>query len=493
LGVADAGDLQLAHEALARHWPRLRDWLGEDQTGQRILRHLSSEAREWEAQGQSDGTLYRGVRLQGALAWVAEHEDDTTALEREFLDASSAAAERELLAAQQLTEQTQVLLDGQRKRNRQLRLTLGVAAVLLVASVVGAAVARFQANEAERADAAARAARDVSEALRIGTLAESADEPSVAFALAAEALTIDDSEASRVHALEVFGNFPSLLAAAANPPGFAPDGTLGWEDGTLAAHTVDGTVLLDPQTLAVRGYAQEPEVPADVDNAETLLGVSPDGARAFVLGEEGSRVDVIDAASGRVVASRRLQNRLPKSKGTVALSPDGAVLAIAESHAALFLDSALDPIGSTSEISTTPTGLAFDPAGRLLAAGLSEEGFADTGTSIVWNVATGSEVHRAKSGSGAVWSHVFAPDSTSVYSAGADGIRRWDLSASRAIVRTPAGDPTTFRADDTVLSLWDDSVEAWIAEACRLAGRPLTDTEWREFVGDHPYRPVCDS
>jgi len=38
---------------------------------------------------------------------------------------------------------------------------------------------------------------------------------------------------------------------------------------------------------------------------------------------------------------------------------------------------------------------------------------------------------------------------------------------------------------------WDTS-EYWaMSFACRLAGRTMTRAEWREFLGDRPYRPRC--
>jgi hypothetical protein len=48
-----------------------------------------------------------------------------------------------------------------------------------------------------------------------------------------------------------------------------------------------------------------------------------------------------------------------------------------------------------------------------------------------------------------------------------------------------------FRAGDVVFSIVDPSVRSWIADACDLAGRPLTPVEWREYVGDRPYAPTC--
>ena len=71
LVTSDEGVVEIAHEALAREWPRLRDWLEEDVEGQRILHHLASAADSWDALGRPDSELYRGVRLAKALDWRA--------------------------------------------------------------------------------------------------------------------------------------------------------------------------------------------------------------------------------------------------------------------------------------------------------------------------------------------------------------------------------------------------------------------------------------
>ena len=44
--------VEVAHEALLREWPRLRDWIDEDAEGRRLHHHLAVAAREWEAGGR---------------------------------------------------------------------------------------------------------------------------------------------------------------------------------------------------------------------------------------------------------------------------------------------------------------------------------------------------------------------------------------------------------------------------------------------------------
>jgi hypothetical protein len=39
--------------------------------------------------------------------------------------------------------------------------------------------------------------------------------------------------------------------------------------------------------------------------------------------------------------------------------------------------------------------------------------------------------------------------------------------------------------------LWDVDPDSWQEKACLAAGRNLTRAEWREYLGDEPYRRTC--
>jgi len=394
VSVVGADDLQLAHEALGRQWPRLREWLSDDRAGQRVVRHLAAESRDWESQGRPTSSLYRGVRLEAADAWVAENTGALTVTEQEFLDASAAVVDSDIRQA--------------RRANRRLRVSLGAAVLLLVAAVAGGALASRQQRAAERARNAALLASNASESLRLGTVAESRTSPSVALGLAAQALATNDSPATRVHVLETFARFPTLLSTDANP------GQPTWA----------------------------PAIPSATSGR---TAVSADGE----------------------LRVRAVGTRLIIERPTEAAGPR-IIQAPAEMNA-----------------------LALDPSGRLLAAGISETGFANSGTTVVWDLRSGLELHAFKSGDGEVWAHRFNLESSTLTSYGTDGLHTWDLTGSRALIRLQNGDPTTYRAGDAVLSLTDPTVDAWIDLACQLAGRPLTSGEWREYVGDRPYRPTC--
>ena len=88
------GEVEVAHEALLREWPRLRGWLEDDAEGRRLHRNLRTAASEWDAGGRDRGELYRGARLAAARDWAADHDPELATRERTFLDESAAASGR---------------------------------------------------------------------------------------------------------------------------------------------------------------------------------------------------------------------------------------------------------------------------------------------------------------------------------------------------------------------------------------------------------------
>ena len=102
----------LAHEALIRHWPRLRGWIEADRAGLVLHRQLTAAAREWDALDRDATALYRGPRLEAAGEWAAEHAHELGATERDFLRAGQEAQGAERAAAQVRTRRLRALAGG---------------------------------------------------------------------------------------------------------------------------------------------------------------------------------------------------------------------------------------------------------------------------------------------------------------------------------------------------------------------------------------------
>jgi signal transduction histidine kinase len=90
------GVAEVAHEALIREWPTLREWLDEDREGLRVHRRITEAAREWEKLDHDSSVLYRGSRLVTANEWAEAHMEVLNTVEREFLKASQQAEDEAL-------------------------------------------------------------------------------------------------------------------------------------------------------------------------------------------------------------------------------------------------------------------------------------------------------------------------------------------------------------------------------------------------------------
>jgi conflict system STAND superfamily ATPase len=173
LDASGERQVDVAHEALIRDWPRLRRWIEEDPTALRTHRRITEATQEWRRMQRDESVLFRGVRLAQAQEWREQHENDLNDLERKFLDASITQQVQEAVAAQERQrrelEQVQALAAAQQQRaEEQARATrhlrrraVGLAAVALLA--VAVAVVAWRQQQAAYTN----------EQLAIGRLAES--------------------------------------------------------------------------------------------------------------------------------------------------------------------------------------------------------------------------------------------------------------------------------------------------------------------------------
>ena len=92
--------VDVAHEALIRGWPRLRQWLEEDRQGLLVHRRLTEAAHDWQEAGRDPDLLYRGTRLAEAVAFAERQREALNERERAFLAESEALRQREIAAVE---------------------------------------------------------------------------------------------------------------------------------------------------------------------------------------------------------------------------------------------------------------------------------------------------------------------------------------------------------------------------------------------------------
>jgi tetratricopeptide (TPR) repeat protein len=87
--------VEIAHEALVRRWPRLKQWLEEDREILVWRQRLDSLIQGWQQTGRDDGFLLRGSLLDEAKLWLTRRSNDLTPAEKEFINASLNLQRRE--------------------------------------------------------------------------------------------------------------------------------------------------------------------------------------------------------------------------------------------------------------------------------------------------------------------------------------------------------------------------------------------------------------
>ena len=403
------GEVEIAHEALLREWPRLCRWLEEDTKGRRLHQHLGAAAREWDAGGRDPGELYRGARLAGAVEWSTAHGPELNAAERDFLDAGRAANERS---------------------QRRLRAVLAGVATLLVLAVIAGAVAFEQRGKAREQALAA-------DAQRLGARALVEDDLDRALLLARQGMALDESVQTRGNLLAALLKSPATLGILRG--GDEPITTieLSPDERTVAAGTNSNEVFL----FDTRTRRRVATIKPSSGNAfVSELAFSPDGRRLAVGYDEdaGGVVAVFDLRTGRVVA----RPEVPPGRliGGLGYSPEGRTLDIILARALAFgspgpaLYMSFDARTGARRLGPVPvnragtTSLMFTSDGRRLVA-------VGEGETVVRDAHSFGALTRWPVGGRGIsqfWPTALSPDDRTVAIGGEDGsVRLLDLETGK--------------------------------------------------------------
>jgi WD40 repeat protein/DNA-binding SARP family transcriptional activator len=411
LVTSDDGVVELAHEALARAWPRLRDWLDEDVEGQRILGHLTVAADTWQTMGRPDSELYRGARLAQALDWRQRAHPDLTSAEGAFLDAGQTLADSERRAADDRARH-------QARINRRLRALLAGVGVLLVAALVAGAAAVRQRDRAQDERRVATA-RELAAAANSNLDVDS--ERSILLALEAVEQSRSADGSALGEAEEALHRAVTASRVELRVPGvggaldWSPDGTIFVTEGPEDTGIVD---IRDAQTgESLRSWHGH-----DVDVNDVAF--NHDGTMLATTGDDGA-ARIWDPETGKEVRS------VKGDTGQVwgpSFSPDGSLFAAAwqDEGVVRVLDVATGRVVREIRSIPQPRTTSFDPKGTRLGVASPRQPVADSDPgAVVVDVASGDELFALEGHVGGVNDVDWSPDGMSIATASGDGSARF--------------------------------------------------------------------
>lgn len=262
--VSRVPTVEVAHEALIRNWPRLREWLDEDRDALRTLRHLNAAAHSWDERGRDADELYRGARLAGALELKTHRDELVTDVAEEFVAASTEASVADVRRA--------------RRTTRRLRGLLAATAVGLVLALVAGAVA------ISRSRTAAERSREAELTTVIAAANEAVEaEPQLAALLALEANRLSDDPRAREILQSAVTADLGRLATWTPTSGPVMEAALSGDGSRLAVTSGTSIEVLDLETLQPVGAPHERLYDPSLETGGQRLTISHHGRTLGVV------------------------------------------------------------------------------------------------------------------------------------------------------------------------------------------------------------------
>jgi WD40 repeat protein len=415
-GAMGERTLELAHEALLRHWKRLTDWLDEDREFLLWRKRFDNWREAWETARRRPAALLRGPALAEARRWAHERWHALRHEDREFL--------------------------GRSVRRQRLRRRLAAGTTMAVIGALSVAtVVSVRLNW--RAQAEARASRD---AARLSVALQLQDNLDTKTAILREVEDPRSAPDWKTLALRALDDPSPRLTAVLKASGgglrtadLSPDGRKVLsvsEDGAVQVWDISRTNIF--LTLL-----------RDV-NSPTWAGFSPDGHYVLVTAIDGTaRLWRADGTGSPVVFTGN--DAVVLSGG---FSPDGQRIVTASEDGTArvwYVNRSAEPVVLTGHHGAIVQA-GFSPDGRHVVTASRD------GSARVWSIDEEMAPVVLAGHDGPVVSASFSPDGQRIVTASEDGTARvWNadgsgepvIIAAQFIALAPASGP--FRKFDTFL------------------------------------------
>ena len=512
----------MASESLIENLIRLNEWIKKDREFLLWRQNVQAAIAIWEKNGRSDSDLLPESRLMDTPLWLQTRRHDLSQIETEFLRAS-------------------VALPENRQRQRRLRVAGYVVGALLV-GMLGYYL--YKNNQQQNL----REARSRQLASNSATLLTR--EPELSALLAIEAVNVASTSNAHETLKSVLAQ--SRLVAVMNVGGpvysaqFSPDGkriVTGSDFLSRAQIWEEREKNQWQKLITLQGY----------ESAVPSVAFSPTGQIVATANQAGSLI-LSNVVNGERIGSPLMAISLtgPMFLTEIAWSPDGKLIAgAAEDNSVYVWDvysrGLVQKLGLFNE---SVISVAFSPNGQLLAAGsrdsqvrvwstktwretVSLKGHKDSvlsvsfspdnkflltasrdKTALIWRTDNWLEFAELGEHLNAVTKANFSPDGKFIVTASEDNTAIvWDIqSTPRYTVKlraasgfiydasfSPDGKLILTGSGDGTARLWEVnpttntnvSDPELVSGTCARLTRNMTQEEWRQYMGDEPYRLTC--
>jgi WD40 repeat protein len=479
--------VEVAHEALIRTWPRLRQWIDDNREKLRSRAAIVQAKAEWEQQGRiEDLLLPKGFQLERARDFLDHPGDLKTDDIREYFELSSAKADAERKeedakreaadAERRRADAERERADAERKKadaerrealererghvaktrllQRRIGRGLAMFGVFVIVALGGALWKSFQTLEREAAvfggaglSAFEQGFCDRALRLVVGGLPplEGASPISIRSRELEGDLSLYASARNCYIRLALPGHRDRIFAAA-----FSPDGN------RIVTASADKTARLWD---SARGTSI-----AELSGHTGLVNTaafSPDGNR-IVTASADKTARLWDATTGAPIHALSGHGEAVNS---AAFSADGrrVVTASLDSYALVWDATTGDRIATLSGHTGPVNGAVFSPDGSRIVTASADK------TARLWDTTTGALLATLSGHTGPVNRAVFSPDGNRIVTASADKTAHlWDgttgdgiaplsghTGSVNAAVFSPDGSHIVTASDDNSARVWD--------------------------------------
>ena len=393
--------VDVAHEALIRHWSTLRQWIEENRNKLRLNRQIEQAAQLWRHSGEKDDFLLQGVRLAEAEDIYIKYNDELSDDVQKFIEACLAERKRKEIQ--------------EKRRLRQAQRAVVALSVLGIAACSFGGLAYWQGRSAKLREIEALNSSSAKDSLNrqleaLIASVKAGKQLQQVFAVPKDIKVLTKNRLQKVLANIQERNRLEGHGAVITRVKFSPNGKI------IASASADNTIKLwRKDGSLIRTIAGHKKIVSNIyftSNGNKIVSASSDGTIKI----------------WRVIDGKLLNSFENSTSGIINISPDHTIIVSVNLNNRIELLRANDGhlIKTIDGHTSLITSVSFSPDGKTIASGSRDK------TIKLWNTINGkllTTIDDKKYGHKDFINHVnFSPNGKTIASASKDKtVKLWNI------------------------------------------------------------------